>query len=281
MKFIISSNPDNLEDYLGKFASTATVEAEYGERVVKGSKYTLAHHGPRSGERCPCIYDNFNDEGIEVAGLSHFDLDSLGGCAAILGEKPFMNGFWDLAAFVDLNGFHRILESGATKEDIDRLYAFSAWSKNNRINAPRDGSVDDITDYIMNAVEVLYRIRDNEESIINEGRSMRSKEYELNLNSFVEITPSGLIVRVSPEFCNFLYCSPDGTPGRAIVSYNPKSGTITLSVAAAESFSCCEIMQRLFGSLAGGHAGIAGSPRGNRMSLNDFNLTYNYVCGVM
>jgi len=36
----------------------ATVEAEYGDITVKGTKITLAHHGVNDQNPCPCMGDN-------------------------------------------------------------------------------------------------------------------------------------------------------------------------------------------------------------------------------
>ena len=55
---LISNNADNLEATLKTFNRTATVEAEYGERVVEGTEFTMAHHGPRAHNMCPCLYNN-------------------------------------------------------------------------------------------------------------------------------------------------------------------------------------------------------------------------------
>lgn len=94
IKFLVSSSQVNLATALeGK--TSATVEAEYGDLVVEGSVLTLAHHGPRSGNSCPCLVENRpqGEQSIEVVGLSHMDLDTIGGCAALLGLKPDAPGF--------------------------------------------------------------------------------------------------------------------------------------------------------------------------------------------
>lgn len=99
------------------FCFNVTIEAEYGEVCVQGSELTLAHHGPRSGNPPPCVVPqeevraalrrpcwdceyyapwlcetctglgSYTPQNIQV-GLSHLDLDALGGCMAVLGLKP-------------------------------------------------------------------------------------------------------------------------------------------------------------------------------------------------
>ena len=41
-------------DIAKTITADATVEAEYGNNVVEGTKVTLAHHGPRSNNPAPC-----------------------------------------------------------------------------------------------------------------------------------------------------------------------------------------------------------------------------------
>jgi hypothetical protein len=58
---------------------------------------------------------------------------------------------------------------------------------------------------------------------------------------------------------------------RAIVAWNPEAGTVTVSLESSVSgVSCRDIVQALWGPLAGGHAGIAGSPRGMAMTDEQF-----------
>ena len=65
----------------------------------------------------------------------------------------------------------------------------------------------------------------------------------------------------------------------AIVSYNSTRKDITLSFydENAIGLNACEIVQAAWGPLAGGHAGIAGSPRGQEMGLGDAIELANYV----
>jgi hypothetical protein len=54
----------------------------------------------------------------------------------------------------------------------------------------------------------------------------------------------------------------------AVIAFNTKSGSITLSFAEeTDPRNACELMQAVFGPEAGGHKGIAGSPRGVRQTL--------------
>lgn len=267
-KFLISSNPTALATALEGRAS-ATVEAEYGDACVSGSVLTMAHHGPRAGQKAPCAYENGCADGVEVVGVSHFDLDTIGGCAAIMGRKGEAPSFWALAEFVDVNGAHKLGQSGASDEDLRRLHAFWAWSEQTRVFAPRDGLVADVTDKVIAGIEALERILADDEATIKAGEEFKVKGAKLNADSFVE-AGGGVVARVAGQFVNHLYADPEGKAHEAVVSFNTTTGAITVSFAdAPKGKSAREIVQSLWGELAGGHAGIAGSPRDKRMGLND------------
>jgi len=271
INFVISSNPINLADALVGLRS-ATVEAEYGDVVVKGSALTMAHHGPRTGQQCPCSYDNNCAGEVEIVGVSHFDLDTLGGCAAILGRKPEAATFWALAEFVDLNGAHKLGQSGASEEDLRRLHAFWAWSEKVRVYAPRDGSAVEITDKVIAGCEAVEQIVAGDKEMLKAGDVWKANGEKLSADSFVEAA-GGVIARVAAAFVNHLYVDPQGNAQEAVVAYSTTTGAITISFAdAPKGKSACEIVQSLWGELAGGHAGIAGSPRDRRMSLKDFSV---------
>ena len=50
MRFVLSSDPRKLAAAIANQPS-ATVEAEYGDALVEGSVLTMAHHGPRTGQK--------------------------------------------------------------------------------------------------------------------------------------------------------------------------------------------------------------------------------------
>jgi len=276
VKFIISSSADNLSTELKKFASTATVEAEYGESVVEGSVLTLAHHGSRSTNPAPCLATNRRNDNIEVVGLSHIDLDSLGGCAAIIGCKPEMPSFWALAAYVDINGPHKLSAAEANERDARRLYAFWAWSDNHRVFPPRDGSILNVTDKVTEGIEIIGKIIAGDQELLEAGDGFKKAKELLNKNSFVEEI-SGVIVRVAGAFTNHLYETPEGKVCKATIALRTDFSSLTVSFADPISgASCRDIVQSVWTDkddkgnfLAGGHDTIAGSPRGKKVGLDD------------
>jgi hypothetical protein len=275
-------------DLLASAAPHLTVEAEYGAVVVEGSVFTAAHHQPvgskfagdhlvAGGRPAPC-----NDGGIPTldpntgdwtVGVSHLDLDTVGGVLRALPDMADLfasehAGFWSLAAFVDTSGAHKVALAGASDEDVARLYAWWVYFK----TLPRLGfnTLNDATDMVLGCGPVLREILAGDEARIEAGRVFRAAEDALNAASFVEHRASGVLVRKSPtqgDFVNHLYATPSGVVSRAIVAFNPEVGSVTVSLESpVAGVSCREVVQGLWGALAGGHAGIAGSPRGERMT---------------
>lgn len=127
----------------------------------------------------------------------------------------------------------------------------------------------DATDVVLKGIEIVERIIADDSDLLAEGDAFRATEETLNKGSFVEMV-EGLVVRVNSQFTNHLYVSPGGEVGWGVVALNLGTGGVTMSLADPISgVSAVQIVQTVWGSLAGGHAGIAGSPRGQKMGLND------------
>ena len=272
MRVLLSSSPAALDAALAGFASTATVEAEYGDVTVPGSVLTFAHHGRNAGQPCPCSYGNevARDLNIDAVGISHVDLDTLGGVLAIQGRKPLADSFWSLAEFVDLNGAHRLAQSGASEADLARLHAWWAWSEKNKLFAPRDATVAEADAWIDAAAIAITSILEGDPALLQAGEDFRLAGEALNSASFVEAS-GGVILRSSEAFTNHLYSSPSGEVMKAVVAFSTKFNSVTVSFEAgsASPVSAREFVQGLWGDLAGGHHGIAGSPRETQMTLED------------
>lgn len=304
---------DKLRDLLNKFdivmssdpkrlrakKPVVTVEAEYGDLAVEGSAITLAHHGPRSGNEAPCIArmikGKLADDVLQdvfssrVIGLSHTDLDAVGGILRFVETHSGLQGwqlgdvdFWRLAAFVDTHGAHQIPEAGASESDIQKLWAWWAWERNNPSYPNRDGSITDIKTWMISAVTTLAQIfgvfgEAAAQQRFNAGAKFKAAEDDLSRDSFVSLSDVGCCVRVAPTFVNHLYGTPQG-PAKAIVAYDTRKGMITVSKEnEAVRFSARELVQQLWGKEAGGHDGIAGSPRNRRMTIADLAACANRV----
>ena len=251
--------------------TTATVEAEYGSETVHGSVITMAHHGENAGNPAPCSYpNNGKDYGnVEAIGVSHLDLDTMGGIAAIMGVKPVDYDFWKLAEYVDLNGAHKLHKSGASKENIDRLYAWWAWNES-QPRPERSSEVVDVTEKVLVAIEAIKKILGGDKDLLTEGVKFKAEEEELNRRTVEGAFGGKVLFRVSQNFVNHLYSTVNGEEYDMVVSYNPKWRSVTLSYAnPGEGDDACKVVQGMWGPLAGGHKGIAGSPRDQKMNKAD------------
>jgi hypothetical protein len=264
-------------------AAHVSVEAEYGSVVARGSEYTAAHHQPTGefagthvggSQPAPCNNPTIPYLPGATVLVSHFDLDTLGGVLRVAGEDdyfaPEFDGFWKLAEFVDVSGPHKLALSGADEADIRRLQAFWAWGQANRASFARD-AVTNLTEYFSQAADALREILEDNAEYLAAGEAMVAREAALNADSFMG-TAEGIITRTSDSFVNHLYTAPgETTPAKVIVAMNTKFGSITISLAdPIPGVNCRDIVQGLWGPEAGGHAGIAGSPRERRMTEGEF-----------
>jgi hypothetical protein len=66
--------------------------------------------------------------------------------------------------------------------------------------------------------------------------------------------------------------------GRVVICHNLALGSITVSLAdPIPGFSCRDVVQDLWWPEAGGHDGIAGSPRGREMTRDDLSAAIAHV----
>ena len=271
-----------------ELAPHISIEAEYGSKVVKGTVYTAAHHQPTmAGLPAPCCDWDIPVVRRHVVLVSHMDLDTLGGCLRT--EKrcqdlfhPQHEAFWNLAEYVDLNGPHMMggyISRLGAEEHYQReracIYAYWAWAK----TQPRlqGDELLDVTQIVKKGAHALRKIFGGDPDLIEAGALFKKSEEELNRTSYDRhIYPNDdprdqVILRRSDSFVNHIY----NPPGQAdvfggVVSLNTESGAVTISLARPiEGVSCREVMQELFGPEAGGHDGIAGTPRGQRFTELD------------
>jgi hypothetical protein len=280
-------------------APLVTVEAEYGSTVVRGALHTAAHHqGPDQPEfhgrhaggtaPSPCC-----DPAVPVLSgaslcdrpvvlLSHLDLDSVGGALRTLAEfqdlfASSLQSFWRLVEFVDVNGPHKLVVDDSqvvfTQVNVDRIRAYWAWARS-QPRQPRD-SVSDVTQQVVASGLALRMILGGDVDLLESGRAAERERRAVNVETFHSFRIVGSVglrrVADAKAFVNDLYVAPHGTPLRAVVTLNDATGAVTLSLAdAIPGVSCRAVAQALWGSEAGGHDGIAGSPRGSRMTHDDW-----------
>ncbi len=279
VRFLLAPSADLARHVLATEKVLLAVEAEYGSFVAEGRLWTAAHHQPAGslyagrhvvagGRSSPC-----NDLGIPllesgVVLISHFDLDTVGGCLRALPGfsdlfVPKYAPFWSAAEQVDVTGAHKLVVLGLDDLIVRRLRAFWAWSKA-LPRYPRD-RITDVTEAIEDAGLALRRLlHANSTKMLEAGDKLKANEDDLNLRTFRRLDGS-VIVRVAEraeDFCNALYTTPDGALCKAVAAYNRALGSVTISLCdPVPGVSCRQIVQALWGPEAGGHDGIAGSPR--------------------
>jgi hypothetical protein len=282
---ILCSSPDKLV----QLEPVVTVEAEYGDRVVEGSALTLAHHGSRSDNPAPCIatIPDLQLEEPRIIGLSHIDLDSLGGILRVLErladvERLGTVAFWTVAAKVDTNGAHKLpLYADDSTIENAMLHAWWAWNENNKIYPERDGSPLPINDWVHDAIVVLDRIFQQDPDLLAAGQKFKEEDELLNAQSFRGFG-NGVLWRQSEKFVNHLYRGPQGQLAMVVVSINPKSGAIIVSRENdGVPVNCRDLVQSLWGPEAGGHNGIAGSPRDQVMTDEDLTQAVKAILGLL
>lgn len=278
----IANDPDALEEKLGQYKNTVTVEAEYGEREVKGSCASMSHHGPRSNNPAPCLQSKpyTIQKSLDAIGISHVDLDTIGGIMTLVDShciQDSQNRFWEAAAFVDVHGPHKINEFLDMDNEQDQqihymLAAYWDFSQNHRIFPPSDGNVKNVQDEINDHIIAVQKILLKESEMIEKGKTFLENSEKLNKESLAQYSDF-VILRDHSLFTNHLYNLPkhfkDQSPRDAVVAYNPTNESVILSFAEQQDISCVDVVQDLWGNEAGGKDVIAGSPRARKMSYED------------
>lgn len=266
-----------------------TVEAEYGSTVVEGSRYTAAHHQPAGspytgshvqpdGRRAPCCDRDipFCSE-ARTCLVSHLDLDTIGGCLRAMRVElfgPEHAHFWRFAEYVDTHGPHRaeaFARDNHMRPELRRLRAWWAWSRAHLPRVPRD-VVTDVSERVTEAGRALARILADDADMIAAGTAFSAAEADLAARTLVRVAGPVLVRRSAGEFVSALYSVAGGACAAGIAALDTVTGAVTLSLAApVPGVSCREIVQGLWGPAAGGHDGIAGSPRGQTMTDADLD----------
>jgi len=155
------------------------------------------------------------------------------------------------------------------------LRAVWAWMQEHRPRYSRE-EIEDCSEFMHAAGQMLTRVLVEEDAdLLAAGQAMADAEAELNESSLLRVVEAGdrlVAVREAGQFVNHLYRLPDGRVAAAVVARNSEMSSVTVSLAdAIEGVVCRDIVQGLWGPDAGGHAGIAGSPRGREMTSDDLD----------
>lgn len=251
-------------------SADATVEAEYGEKVIQGTTTTLAHHTKQyENNPAPCNTENvpvLQDESTII--VSHLDLDTLGGVAALMGRKKDSPTFWKTAEFIDLNGPHNLYQ--VDHDSREKYIAYQAYQATHR--TPRFTEITDVTDIVLEHLGIIDRVIEGDKKLITDGKKW-DEETKAKIESCLIFENNNVRVFDSPEgvFCSAAYYSEKrGKVIPSTVTRNGKFKSVTVAMAdGGKQVSAKELVQELWGNEAGGHPGIAGSPRGQEMTQKD------------
>lgn len=260
IEIVVSRNAEALRREISEHSYSVTIEAEYGNNTVSGSVLTLAHHGSNSANPCPCIL-NVEHLGvvsrnqISIIGCSHFDLDTLGGILAVMGNKIAPDEFWSLAAKIDIRGIHNV-DLGDMQPQFDAYYAYSETHRVYVSNCIE--YVNDIVDEYACFLNVLfYGDPAIQAELIEDGKKWRENLNDLDQDTFVKQYNKVILRKTSSKFVNNLYRSES-----IVVAYNEQTRAITVSRRDdSVDINCDAVVKKFFGEKAGGRAEIAGSPR--------------------
>ena len=261
------------------FEAHCCVETEYGDWALEGTIYTANHHLPKyAGQPAPCNVDLPKDYhtglpmGVNIV-VSHIDLDTVLGVMGLMGEWYFIpKKFREVAEFIDLNGPHHIYMFDQETQDL--FNAYWAWNALPENRAPRVADITDITATIHKYIEFFELLFDlyahNSPPLIKEGREWAANIQRETESKLLMETENYRVFSTDGVFCGASYYSPTHrTIAKAVVSFNEKFKAITVSCSDG-SLDCRALVQSLWGPEAGGHKGIAGSPRG--MVMDDYEL---------
>ena len=250
------------------------VETEYGDWALEGTLFTANHHLPKyAGCPAPCNvelpyrYHLTLPMGVNII-VSHIDLDTVLGVMGLMGEWYFVpKEFREVAEFIDLNGPHHIHKFPTQVQDW--FNAYWAWSALLENRAPRVTEITDVTKEIYNHVwffESLFNLYAlSSPSLIEKGHEWAANIQKETESKLLMETENYRVFKTDRVFCGASYYSPTHrTIAKAVVSFNTNFNSITISCSDG-SLDCRALVQRLWGPEAGGHKGIAGSPRGRIM----------------
>jgi len=207
--------------------------------------------------------------------ISHIDLDTIGGCLALYGRKPDDDEFWQGAAYIDTRGPHRMNDLPQKTQEI--LYAYKAYD----IAQGRKefGELEDVKSIIFQHGVIIKSIISGDPALIEAGKALarEAAAYAQRVESFLVMENEYLrAFKTGGDYCNAAYYSPNMKKYiPAIVTWSREWNNILISFEdAGDKNDASVIARKLWGDLAGGHAGIAGSPRGWKLSEDQMQAEF-------
>lgn len=165
----------------------------------------------------------------------------------------------------------------------DKLNAFEAYSE--PILRTHYDKITDVTNQVYRLADAITYILEPMLSksnrykfLIENGKEWAEEKDRIIEERLVSETANVRLFVSDGVFCSSAYYSPKQNmiiPGIVVYNFNNKS--ITISFSDDVNISACDVAQYLWGPEAGGHKGIAGSPRGMEMEYEDAVHAADYI----
>ena len=271
MKIILAKNLEAAKSLEKPYLS---VEAEYGDTVVEGWAATLAHHVPGwTSAPALCEFDHLEKNKVDVFEehvclISHIDLDVIVGISHLLGIQDFSWESKDIN-YVDCNGQHTLFSEHVSEMARKVIIAYVGYASINRAPFSPKEDIMDVTEYVMSTIqnfntEYYYSVG---LKLITDRKEEAERSLLLGLNgvALIEQAEDSKVFGLNSE-----YTIKNNVYDYVIVYSNKfKSVTVSAKDGNRQKINLAEFMQGIFGNEAGGHAGIAGTPRGAEFSIDD------------
>ncbi len=248
-----------------------TIEAVYGDSIIYGKSLTLDHHTDILYAP-PALYNRstFPISEKEYVLISHVDLDTIAGIYLCLyGQLP--ETLKTAINFIDENGMHK-LEEIVEEESKAFIKAYRGYSLVN----PAPMEEINLTSYIIKLIQEIF-INKNHDSYIKIFDEYNTSLREKALKSLMKENKHILFFNNEQQLqgLNTLYDLIGSHD--YIVTYNSHYCSITVSKGIKHGIDLKSLMQNYFGSEAGGHSSIAGTPRGMKFELNEANILFQHL----
>lgn len=252
----------------------ATVEAEYGDVCIEGNWKTLAHHTLEHRHNpAPCVRKDVLPLEGGIILISHLDLDTLGGIMLLEGEPLMTDSFWESEALIDTQGV--LAEALLSERDRYLMRAYWAWETklpDQTFLSNPAYQVLDVTDSVALRISFVNMMlkplhTTEEQQLLAAHYQVFQQDLEAFLSTCVYQTEH-LRVFISQENQHYLSHYHEEKLLETCVTLNQAKGTLTIS-DLSPTLDCKAFMQRVFGENAGGQFRVAGSPRDQRMTMED------------
>lgn len=269
-----------------------TIECEFGDEIIEGRLLTLGHHVVEYMNKPSCCKQLFElleknnwrlPENIKqdkyTIGINNPDLDTvltifllenLDWVKNVMEDitgRIYLRDFVTFADNMDNNGVHTIRYCASYDISAGMVVAYINWLLN------QDSSID-YKEQIKNGLNFIYKMF-NDNEVVRQYLLHEKNRIDEIMKNHISDNRYGRLFK-SAVFCNAEYLGFD-----FIVNFNPIYKSVTLSFKdSGKRFNAKKIMQDIFGEKAGGHLGIAGTPKNEKFDVKDAFLVFVYVTSL-